>query len=188
MLTPKKIAFLALAALIAACTAETPNTDTGFRTETNVATAEIKSIDPDTREIGLTTEEGEDIVIPASPEVRNFDQLEVGDTVRVTFTEAVAVKLAAEADRGEQSKTVAAGRAVSGEKPGLTIGSVSEEVVEFVSFDEGTGDALFIDANGKARMVAVPPEMRDFAKSREKGDLIAASIERAFAIAIVPQE
>ena len=169
MLNPQRISILAFAVFLAACAMEPAGTDTGFRTETSVATAEIKSIDPATREIGLTTDEGEDIVIPASPEVRNFDQLEVGDTVRVTFTEAVAVKLAAESDRGEQSTSVATGRAVSGEKPGLTIGSVSEQVVEFVSFDEGSGDALFIDADGKAQMVSVPPEMRDFAKSRKKG-------------------
>lgn len=183
-----KLTFVAIAALLAACASEPPTTDAAYCCDSRVATANITSIDASTREIGLTTEEGDDIVVPASPEVRNFDQLEVGDKVNITLTEAVAVKMASEAERGEQFSSVAAGRAVTGEKPGLSVGSLTEQVVEFISYDDATGTASFINADGVVQSVSVRPELREFAKARTKGELIAAAIERSFAISVVPQE
>ena len=183
-----KLSFIALAALLAACAAEPEQKDAAYCCDTRSASAEITSIDDTTREIGLLTEDGEEITVPASDQVRNFDQLEVGDKVNFTLTEAVAVQMASEDERGQQFTSVATGRAVPGEKPGLAVGSLTEQVVEFISYDGATGTAMFINADGITQTVTVRPELREFAKARKKGDLIGATIERSFAISVVPQE
>ncbi|MEM9061053.1 MAG: hypothetical protein AAGD13_11390 [Pseudomonadota bacterium] len=171
---------------LAGCTTEQAETDRGFRSDTIAATADITAIDTSTREIILTTEDGRRIGVAAGPEVRNFDQLEVGDAVRITYTEAVAVEMASEADQGEPTKTVAGGRAVEGAKPGLTVGALSEQVVEFIVFDENSNLVAYVDARGTTQTAVVRPEMQDFAKARKQGDLVKVTIERALAVSIVP--
>ena len=47
------------------------------------ASATVKAIDPATRTLTLATEGGEDVSIQCGKNVVNFDQIKVGDTVRI---------------------------------------------------------------------------------------------------------
>jgi Cu/Ag efflux protein CusF len=55
--------------------------------------ARVDSIDKTTRRIGLTGPEGRSMSVVAGPDVRNFDQIMVGDTVVLKHLQALAVDL-----------------------------------------------------------------------------------------------
>ena len=55
--------------------------------------AQVTSLVPEQRTLALRTEEGNTITCKAAPQVANFSQLWVGDKVKVTITDAVAIYL-----------------------------------------------------------------------------------------------
>jgi phosphate-selective porin len=59
--------------------------------ETFTATATVSAIDAQNRKATLTNSDGSKFTVKAGPDVANFDQLQVGDQVKVLATEEVAV-------------------------------------------------------------------------------------------------
>ena len=57
------------------------------------ATATIIAIDKTTRDITLKGPKGNWVVITAGPEIKNFDQLNVGDKVHARYNEALVLEL-----------------------------------------------------------------------------------------------
>src|SRR5258705_13566726 len=53
------------------------------------ATATIRAIDKATRSVTLRTENDDEDSFTAAPEVTRFDQLKVGDTIRVTYYDSL---------------------------------------------------------------------------------------------------
>jgi len=65
--------------------------------DTVTAVVTITALDPETRAITLKTEEGKEKTLIAGPAVQRFDELAVGDKVKISYTEAVAVSLGTDA-------------------------------------------------------------------------------------------
>jgi hypothetical protein len=78
--------FLAIAP---AATAQTPVT----KTKSVTATATIQAIDATTRSITLRDETGVEDTYVAGPEIARFDELKVGDTVKMTYYESVFLQV-----------------------------------------------------------------------------------------------
>src|SRR5688500_14821779 len=55
--------------------------------------ATITAIDPATRAVTLKGPKGNEVVIVAGPEVKNFAQMKVGDNVAVEYVEALTLEL-----------------------------------------------------------------------------------------------
>jgi Cu/Ag efflux protein CusF len=90
----------------------------------------ISAIDATTREVTLTTIEGREMVIACGPEVKNFDQLQVGDVVEMEFIQALALELK-KGSTAEIARTVEG--AVASAKPGSTPGGVAGTRVHVVA-------------------------------------------------------
>jgi len=75
--------------------AQTTSTMVEGRGASEVVTvkARVDSIDKAARRIGLTGPEGRSMSVVAGPDVRNFDQIMVGDTVVLKHVQALAVDL-----------------------------------------------------------------------------------------------
>ena len=68
---------------------------TAERGVTVEGTAIVRSVDAETRKIVLDNEEtGQTETIVAGPEILNFDQIEVGDTVKAIYTLGMAARMA----------------------------------------------------------------------------------------------
>ena len=157
------------------------------REEAVSAEAQVRAVDHKARIVLVRMEDGEEVELVAGPEVRNLDQVMVGDMLVFTYYESVAAKMAeAGADR-QPSAAVVTERAAEGAKPGMVAASAMHTVVEFVSYDEATNIATFINADGNPGSVVVKPEMREFASTRSAGDLIDITITQAVAIGIEPR-
>ena len=84
--------------------------------------ATVEAVDHNTREVTLKTESGDSLTITAGPEVRNFDQIDVGDKVQAEYFEALAMVLEKEGTGvRERVEQVSGERAAPGDKPAGTV-------------------------------------------------------------------
>jgi hypothetical protein len=175
----KSILAAATAALVLA------GCDSMFQREVSNAaevSATVVAVDPATRRIDLATASGERLSLTATPDMRNFDQIEPGDIATMQMFGSISVRVA-DATAPNQTDTFAMiGRAPEGDRPGSIIGSVTMATVTFVSYDPGSFDAEIILPSGERRVVPVQPGMRSFAAARTRGERIEVTISDAVAL------
>ena len=116
--------FLGVAALLAGCASPDPAPVTVERD--GQLRAVIQTVDPETREILLRAEDGRLISLVAGPEVRNFDQLEAGDTVVAGYLESLTASMAAPGQEIETQVGAASDRAAVGAPPAAAAGVAIE--------------------------------------------------------------
>ncbi len=179
---------MAIALLTSVSACAQPGPTTAEREDTITRQAEIRGIDRQERRLLIRGEEGNYVDMVVGPEVRNFDQLEIGDQITIEYYEAVALRMADESSSETPTGAVVTERAAEGEKPAGGAAQVVNLVVEFVSYDPETHLATFRTPDGQMGTVVVKPEMREFAAAREAGDKIDATITEAFAISVTKRQ
>lgn len=181
-------AFAALA-LLGACAADSVTSNPPVKVvEIVEASATVQTVDKQTREILLVDDaSGDSFVLVAGDEVKNFDQIDSGDKVKVVYSLGRAARMALPGRAGTTS-TVVAGTAEEGAKPAAAIGSVTTTVLEFVAYDPGTAQATVINAEWIERTVTVETsEGREFASRLKKGDKVEVTFTEALAVVVEEQ-
>ena len=89
-------------------------------TRTETSTAVVQAINLETRRVTLRGEDGKDFSFIASEEVRNLPQVQVGDTVKVTYTESLAIDVKREEGTPTMTESTGSSSTEQGEKPGGT--------------------------------------------------------------------
>ncbi|HSF92313.1 MAG TPA: hypothetical protein VLA51_08905, partial [Paracoccaceae bacterium] len=131
-----KLTTIISAAAFVALSACAP-TDYAERSETVARTLTVREIDRENRSFAVTGD-GQRFTLTVSEAVVNFDQIEVGDKLNVTYVESVAVGMAVPEDSGETIAIEGAVVAPEGAKPGIADAKLVSRVVEFVSYDPGS--------------------------------------------------
>jgi Cu/Ag efflux protein CusF len=159
--------------------------ETASREETVSLTGVVRGVDTGSRRL---TVEGPDrtVVYRVSDEVRNFDQIEVGDRVSLNYYESVAVAMADPDDPGDALTDTFGARSAEGARPGAVGAAVTTFVVELVAYDAPTGIATIRTPQGEVRSVRVARELRRFAAARDPGDRILVLVEEAVAVGVAP--
>jgi hypothetical protein len=161
------------------------DTTTATRETSQSIIGTIREIDPANRRFVLRID-GQVLTLRANEGVVNFDQLEVGDRVRVTYFESTAVSLGSPGDLAEPVGGAVTVLPPEGARPGaLSVGTVTT-TAEVVSYDRRNHVALLRFASGAVEPVAVPPEMRAFAAARAPGDRVVITYDVASAITVEP--
>jgi hypothetical protein len=157
----------------------------GAQETLTTASATVEAIDQSTRQVRLRDNaDGTSFVVTAGPEVRNLEQVAVGDQVNVDFYRAVTASMADPADTGEAVTAVVAGRSPEGARPGALAATSESMVVTVVNYDDSTGIATFRTPDGLTRMAAVPPNLRSFARSRGPGSRVLVTVTDAVAVSV----
>lgn len=145
----------------------------------------IRDIDPENRRFVLRID-NQTLTLRANEGVINFDQLEVGDRVRVEYFESVAVSLGSPDDLAAPVGGAVTVLPPAGARPGvLNVGTVTT-TAEVLSYDQREHVALLRFASGAVEYVAVPPELRAFAAARQPGDRVVITYDVASAITVEP--
>jgi Cu/Ag efflux protein CusF len=146
--------------------------------------ATITAIDKSSRTITLKGPKGDELKIEAGPEVKNFDQLKVGDIVDMRYRETLALELK-KGGGMKVEKTEKAGAV--GAKPGATPAGVVGRQVTVV------GDVIKVDAatqtvtvKGPQRTVELKVRDPEQFKLIAVGDQIQATYTEALALAVTP--
>jgi hypothetical protein len=155
--------------------------------ELDEAEATVTAVDPAKRLISLKTDDGREFTVEAGQDVRNFEQIEVGDEVRVQYYRALAADVAeAEANDDEDAVLVGA-RAAEGEKPAGASGMLYTAIVTIDSVDTATNTVIFTGPEGQQREATVErDEAREFIAELKPGDRVQLTYGEALAIAVGP--
>ena len=147
-------------------------------------TATISAIDAAKREITLKGPEGKEVNVVAGAEVKNFNQLKVGDKVDIQYVEALVLEL-----KKGGGLPVARTQKDSMEtaKPGATPGAKGARQLTVV------GDVIALDPATQTVTLKGPQRTADLKvrdpeqfKLISKGDQIEATYTEALAIAVKP--
>jgi hypothetical protein len=156
----------------------------GSIAQTVKVTATITAIDKATRDITLRGPQGNEVVVTAGPEVKNFANLKVGDRVDLQYVEALALELkkggGMAVARTEQQGAVGA---KPGEKPAGAVGRQVKIVADVVGLDPAT---QVVTLKGPQRTVDLKVRDPEQFKLIAKGDQVEATFTQALAIAVEP--
>jgi hypothetical protein len=148
------------------------------------ASAVVEAVNQETRDVTLRdATSGEVFTVTAGPEVRNLPQLAAGDVVQIDYYDAVTVAMADPADPVASAAALGA-RAPEGALPGALAVATETVVVRMISYDSNNALATFTLPDGSTRRATVPPELRDFASRRRRGDLVSVTMTEAVAVTI----
>jgi Cu/Ag efflux protein CusF len=184
---PKLTLPAALAALALGCATEQPKAPAPLpkysETATQSATATVQSIDQATRRVALKEKDGNTFEFTAGPQVRNLDQIQVGDLVAVTYTETFTL----EVKRGDGSApsvtSAAAGdRAAVGEKPAGSVARVTTITAAVLAVDKEIGRVTVQGPQGNTRVIQVKDPKK--LESVKVGDMVVATYSESLGIAV----
>jgi hypothetical protein len=147
-------------------------------------TATITAIDPATRTVTLKSAQGKTKEVALPDEVRNFDQLKVGDVVTVQYNEALALSLNKDAGSPSASQQGSMTRSAAGAKPGGTATHEVTITADVVAVNAATKTVTLKGPAGN--MVDMVVEDADQLKNVKKGDKLQAVYTEAMAISVTP--
>lgn len=150
--------------------------------ETVKATAKVTAIDGAKRLVTLEMD-GKSKTVACGPEVKNFDQIKVGDLLKVTFVEALAVYLqkAGAPAGGEEVKTVTL--APKGAKPGVLVTDTVTLKAKIDAVDAKKGAVTITTPDGKTKTMKVAKNVKEL-KGLKKGDDIVVRYTEALAVVV----
>ena len=150
------------------------------------ATAKVEAIDKENRLISLRAPGGPATIV-AGPEVRNFDQIQVGDDVKISYTQAIAAEITKSKAKPATTYDSAAIAAPIGSKPAAAVGAMVTTTVQIEAVDTSFDAVTFKRADGFSRTIAVSsPEAKKFIRTLKKGDMVDVAYTEALAISVVP--
>jgi hypothetical protein len=142
--------------------------------------ATITAIDTAKRLATLKGEGGNEFEVEVSPEVTNFDKLQVGDTVVATYTQSLGVRIepASEASPGMKetsTATPAVGQAKVGREVTATLRVESVDATNnMVTLSDGAGRSAQVDI--------VDPRARERLKTLKPGEMVVITYTEALAL------
>ena len=146
--------------------------------------ASVQAIDKDKRLVTLKRKDGSTFVVTAGPEVKNFDQIKVGDEVVLRYVEALTLELKKGSGAiREKVEREAGAVAQPGEKPGAAVGRQVTVVANVVAKD---AKRQTIRLRGVERTIDLKvPDPKQF-KLVKVGDQVEATFTEAVALSVEP--
>jgi hypothetical protein len=147
--------------------------------------ATVMAIDKATRTVTLKSAQGDPVDVVADEQVRNFDQINIGDVVAVRYAEAVALELRkTKAEGGEVIVREQAVQAKRDERPAAAgerqITAIAEVVVvdpinSTITLKGPRGNVLTVDVHNPDQFKVV-----------KKGDQVDVTYSEALALSVEP--
>ena len=148
-----------------------------------VLTAEVVGIDWADRTVVLRGPKGKVVAVEVSQAARNFDQIEVGDQVKIEYYESVALYLGKHGQKPKASAGMVAIRAEKGDKPaGLAVEAVDISAT-VQAIDRPKRTVTLKGPEGKLVTTKVDKSVKAFG-TLKVGDSIHARYTEAVAISV----
>ena len=152
--------------------------------QTVKASAVVEAVDPATRHVTLKLANGHTKTIAVGEQVKNFDQIKVGDKVTVGYLESLTLELK-KGGKEVVARTEQSGmdRAKPGEKPGGVAAREVKVVADVVAIDQAKH---MVTLKGPMQTVELNVRDPEQLKLIHKGDQVEATYTEALAIAMEP--
>lgn len=149
--------------------------------ETHKVTANVTAVDAASRTVTLATADGPRTV-KCGPAVANFDQIHVGDQLKATVTDEVAIYMAAGTAPPITGGAAMVSLAPKGEKPSAVMTGTTQVTATVTAIDVMGHTATLQFPNGTTRTVAVRPDV-DLTQ-RKVGEQVVIRTTQAVAISV----
>ncbi len=147
-------------------------------------TASVEAIDTASRTVTLKGPGGNLVPIVAGPEVKNFDQIKVGDRVLVRYAEALSLELKKGGkELRQRSEREASQGAQPGERPAGAAGRQIKVIADVTAVDR---KKQMITLRGPKQTVNLKLRDPEQVKLVKVGDQVEATYQEAIAVAIEP--
>lgn len=174
---------LACLLVVPRASAQQPEKPAVTRGSTVEVVAQVEAIDKANRIVTVVGPQGNAVDIEAGDEVRNFDQIKVGDKVRVVYHESVAFYLAPPGSQPTANAAQVTGRAPKGEKPAGIVADTLNLSATVKAIDRKSRKLTLQLPDGRVVTTTVSPSVKAF-DSVKVGDTIYAHMTRALAISV----
>ena len=153
--------------------------------QTTQITARVVGIDRADRVVTLKGPKGGTVDVVCGDDVRNFDQIKLGDQVSARYVDTLYLELAkTKAGVRESVETEVGARAKLGERPA---GAAVREVVILADVVGVDPAKKTISLKGpKGNVVTLPVQNPDQFKVVKKGDQVEATYTQSFAVSVTP--
>jgi hypothetical protein len=148
-----------------------------------VLTAEVVGIDRVDRTLGLLGPDGDVVEVEVSYKARNFDQIEIGDKVKVVYYESVALYMGNPGENPEVTAGLVAARSPEGDKPaGVAVEAVDVSAT-IMKINEKKRKVTLKLPDGKKVKTKVDKSVKGF-DSLKVGDSVHVRYTQAIAISV----
>jgi len=181
----RQLVILAVATMVSSAWAQQPG---GAYTSTLTRTrATVTAIDPATREVTIQGDHGP-VTIQVGPDVKNFNNLKVGDRVNISYYQGTAAQLVkgGKTVKDPAVSTFAQGNS-SGLRPSGLVGASATVTVKIQDVNLPTNTVAFTRSDGTTHIVQVKsPEMQSFLRELKRGDTVQVTFTDSVAVEILP--
>ena len=154
--------------------------------QTITTAAVVTAINKETRVVTLQQDDGEEITFTASDEVRNLDQVSVGDILVAEYVETISIEVMAnDGMEAAAAGAAAMARTEKGEMPGFAAmdATVVTSTVEEINLEKNTFKLKEADGTINEYAARNPDNLR----RAKVGDLVVTTVSTAVAIAVEKQ-
>jgi hypothetical protein len=182
-----RLAALIVAAMSTYTWAQAPANAPVIKTNYQQIEATVEGVNPATRVLSLRGPSGQtDVVV--GDEVKNFNNIHVGDKVIVGYYQGLAVQLA---QGDKKAKEPAAStfdyRAAPGQKPGAGAGASITSTVTILAINRDTHEVTFQSHDNSVHSIVVKsPNMVSYLKTLKPGDNVDITYTESLAVNVVP--
>lgn len=155
----------------------------GVVVQTSELTATVAALDRATRRLTLLSPAGIKQTVKAGPEVINFDQIQVGDRLKIVATEELVVGVAGPGEAAEDGAAAVVALAPEGAKPGGLMAETTRVTATVTALDahQRTATLQFEDGSIKTLRVRQDVVLGNY----RVGDRVAFRVTESIAIGIV---
>ncbi len=147
-------------------------------------TATVRGIDKGARTVTLRYPNGDEETVKAGNEVRNFDQIQVGDTVNAEYDRLTNIFTRPPLSGTSATEGSTFDRANKGEKPRATAVQTTEITAVVETIDPNARSVTLRGPQGRTRTVRVPPDVGGL-ENVKAGDEVVVRQTEAMAISVV---
>ncbi|MEJ8857308.1 hypothetical protein WKW79_22220 [Variovorax robiniae] len=147
-------------------------------------TATVESVDKQSRHLTIKGPKGKVSSLAVGPDVRNFDQIQVGDRIRVRYAQALTLTLMKDGKQmRSKTETVDGGAAPAGERPSGVVGQKVEVTADVIGVNRKSGMVTLKGPEHEVDMRVRDPEQLKLIKV---GDQVHAVYTEAVAMLVEP--
>lgn len=146
------------------------------------STATVLAIDPEQRTVTLRTADGSEATFHAGKEIINFDQIKVGDEVKATRIDALALYARKPGVPASEGETATVALAPKGAMPGAYLATTVEATDKIVAIDQHKRMVTLEGINGEPRTIHVGPKA-DLA-ALKKGDEVVVRLTQGLLLRV----
>jgi len=147
--------------------------------------AQVVAIDKATRTVTLKGSQGDAVDVVAGDEVKNFDQIKLGDFVVARYAQALTLELRkTKVKAGEPTVTEGAARAKPGERPAVAGAREVTAIADVIGVDPKKSTITLKGPRGN--VVTLDVKNPDQFKVVKKGDQVQVTYTEALALSVEP--